>query len=538
MRPHIACLSLAAGLVFCLVPAHAADTGKETPARDKAEWVSPDGRPVASGNPVDATGRIRTYNGPAVRLMRTDAASPKGTILLFPGGGYSILSAVSEGERTARFLNQCGFDAAILEYHIASGDKTRDLALADALACWRLVRTETRALGLHGGRFGMMGYSAGGHLAARATQALAANPRDAQPDELILVYPAYLDECAKDSARPAVLPPAAPTGRLFLLIAANDVPRWVTSSEIYAKGWKGLDGRETFHLLPDGGHGFGMGDNRPGAAKEWPDRLKAFLEAGPETAPAKPSNNGRLPQKVAAGAPEPVPPTPVSPNTAVIPVPKLENDGYDWMGRHNEILKIKAALDPDLVFVGDSITHAWGGLPAAGARKKGERVLRTAFAGHRVLNLGFGWDRTQNVLWRLDNGEFAKLHPKFVVLNIGTNNTSGTPNARQNTPDEIADGVRAICDRIRKQAPQAKIILMAVFPREEKPDHPRRLLIAEINKRLAGFGGRPGITFLDIGPKFLNPDGTIPRALMSDFCHPTEKGYQLWADALAPLLKP
>jgi lysophospholipase L1-like esterase/acetyl esterase/lipase len=726
MKLHLACLSLVAGMASLFSAAADAD-----PARAKAEWISLEGQPVASGNPVGADGLIRQYKGPAIRLMRSAVAEPKGTILLFPGGGYGILSAIAEGSKTAEFLNQCGFDVAILEYRIASGDKTRDLALDDAVKSWRLIKADTQALGLHGGRFGMMGYSAGGHLAARTTQTLAANPQDTQPDELILTYPAYLDECPKGSVWPAVLPPATPKGRLFLLIAANDNQAWVKSDTIYAKAWKGYDGQATFHLIPDGGHGFGMGGNRAGAAQNWPDLLKAFLEAKPEAKPAqnpaaiaKGGNGGRHQQKVAAIAKEkfdlllvgdsithnfdnssfqpvwqqffgprkalnlgysgyrtenilwnlqngelegqspkvitlmigtnnvdeknyptrhtagqvaggtkaildllrqkcpdakilllrPFPgsydgqnptshrmilertgdlikafaddqhifycdvnpvflnpdgsinkklmpdclhPSPegarlwaeaMEPllcklmgdqnrsNSAVASMTKLENDGYDWMDRHNEILQIKEALNPDLVFIGDSITHAWGGVPATGARKAGEKVLQTAFAGHRVLNLGFGWDRTQNVLWRLDNGELDKLQPKFVVIHIGTNNTSGTGNARQNTPDEIAAGIRAICDRVQKQAPQAKIILMAVFPREQKPDHPRRLQINEINKRIAEFGKQPGITFVDIGPKFLNPDGTIPRELMSDFCHPTEKGYQIWADALAPIL--
>jgi len=225
-------------------------------------------------------------------------------------------------------------------------------------------------------------------------------------------------------------------------------------------------------------------------------------------------------------------------NTAVVPATKLEKDGYDWLGRHNEILRIKDQLNPDLIFIGDSITHAWGGLPQTGARKTGEKVLNTAFAGHRVLNLGFGWDRTQNVLWRLDHGELDDLHPRAIVLHIGTNNTSDTSNARQNTPPEIVEGIRQIIGRIRAKTPQAKIILMAVFPREEKPDHPRRLEINEINRLLAAeFAHDPEITYLDLGPQFLQPDGTISRDIMHDFCHPTARGYQIWADALAPAIQ-
>ncbi len=223
-------------------------------------------------------------------------------------------------------------------------------------------------------------------------------------------------------------------------------------------------------------------------------------------------------------------------NTAVVPVPKLENDCYDWYARHADELKTGPAVNPEVVLIGDSITHFWGGEPKS-VNPRGPKAWASVFGGRRVLNLGFGWDRTQNVLWRLDHGEFDGLHPRVVILNIGTNNTSGTSNARQNTPAETAEGVRAVCDRVRAKAPNAKIILMAVFPREEKPDHPRRAQIAEINRRLAELGKTPGITFLDIGPKMLSPDGTISREIMSDFCHPTEKGYQIWADALKPLLQ-
>jgi lysophospholipase L1-like esterase len=140
----------------------------------------------------------------------------------------------------------------------------------------------------------------------------------------------------------------------------------------------------------------------------------------------------------------------------------------------------------------------------------------------------------QNVLWRLDHGEFDGLHPRVVVLHIGTNNTAGTPNARENTPDEIAEGVREICTRVHSKSPDTTILLMAVMPREEKADNPRRATIQEINQRLAELGKIEGIRFLDIGPKMLQADGTLSKEIMSDFCHPTEKGYQIWADSLKP----
>ena len=222
-------------------------------------------------------------------------------------------------------------------------------------------------------------------------------------------------------------------------------------------------------------------------------------------------------------------------NSALIPVTKLENDSYDWYARHADVLRVKESIDPDVVLIGDSITHFWGGEPKA-AQANGPGSWHATFGKYRTLNLGFGWDRIQNVLWRLDHGELDGLHPRVVVLHIGTNNTSDTESARSNTPEEIAEGVGAILRRLRAKVPDARIILMAVFPREQNPDHPRRVRISEINQRLADFAHMPGITFLDIGPKLLQADGTIARDSMADFCHPTDKGYQIWGEALAPLL--
>jgi lysophospholipase L1-like esterase/dienelactone hydrolase len=222
-------------------------------------------------------------------------------------------------------------------------------------------------------------------------------------------------------------------------------------------------------------------------------------------------------------------------NSALIPVPKLENDSYDWYARHADVLRIKDGLNPEVVLIGDSITHFWGGEPKA-KQANGTTSWQSTFGQYRTLNLGFGWDRIQNVLWRLDNGELDGVHPRVIVIHIGTNNTSDTANARENTPTEIVEGIRPIVQRLRAKAPDARIILMAVFPREQKPDHPRRAHILEINKLLSEFGQVPGITFLDLGPKLLQPDGTISAEIMADFCHPTEKGYQIWGEALAPFL--
>jgi lysophospholipase L1-like esterase len=230
--------------------------------------------------------------------------------------------------------------------------------------------------------------------------------------------------------------------------------------------------------------------------------------------------------------------TEIRENAAIVPVSKLENDSYNWWERHAEVLQIKDSINPQIVLIGNSITHFWGGLPslkyADGKLRtpNGPKAWASAFGSARVLNLGFGWDRTQNVLWRLDHGELDGLHPQKVIIHIGTNNTSETSNARMNTADEIVEGIRAICSRVRSKVPGAEIILMAIMPREQNPDHPRRILINQINQKLEVFAKANHIKRIDIGPKMLAPDGTLPKDIASDFCHPTEKGYQIWADEL------
>lgn len=228
----------------------------------------------------------------------------------------------------------------------------------------------------------------------------------------------------------------------------------------------------------------------------------------------------------------------VTGNTAIIPHSKLENDSYDWWQRHQDELDAHKTIHPEIVLIGDSITHFWGGPPTSNGHQNGPNAWKEAFGDKQVLNLGFGWDRTQNVLWRLDHGEFDGLHPKTVVINIGTNNFTGTGHARTNTPEEIAEGIMAIVGRVRSKSPESRIIVMGVFPRFEKPTHPGRAKITALNALVAAdLANVPNTTFLDIGAQMLQPDGTISRSIMGDFTHPTEAGYSIWAKGLLAAMK-
>jgi lysophospholipase L1-like esterase len=260
--------------------------------------------------------------------------------------------------------------------------------------------------------------------------------------------------------------------------------------------------------------------------------------------PAKPLHPDTVGQRMMAEAIEPTlaklmgdsPRAPLSSmtdiNTALIPVPRLELDSYDWYARHHAELELQKTLHPRVVMIGDSITHFWGGAPGAN-NVNGPESWQHVFGQMPVLNLGFGWDRTQNVLWRLRQGEFDGLSPEWVVLNIGTNNLAGTDNARASTPEEIVEGVDAIRKEIQQRSPKSRIILMAIFPRGDQPNHPLRLAVAKADAQLAQrFEHDPSVTYLDIGAKFLTPSGMLPPAMMPDGTHPSDAGYQLWAEAL------
>lgn len=218
-------------------------------------------------------------------------------------------------------------------------------------------------------------------------------------------------------------------------------------------------------------------------------------------------------------------------NTALIPVPGMELDCYDWLARHHAELGLARQLDPSVVLIGDSITHFWGG-PAA-IRENGPDAWAHIFGGRAVLNLGFGWDRTQNVLWRIRQGELDGLKPRWIVLEIGTNNLTGSPHARANTPEEIVEAIQEICRQLHQRSPQSRIVVMGIFPRGADPKNPLRAPIARTNALLAqAFQGNSEVRVLDIGAAFLEPDGTLPAATMPDGTHPSETGYRIWADAL------
>jgi lysophospholipase L1-like esterase len=210
-------------------------------------------------------------------------------------------------------------------------------------------------------------------------------------------------------------------------------------------------------------------------------------------------------------------------NSAIKPEPR----DAKWVARHEGFLALTNKAAAKVLFLGDSITDGWRG--------KGKAVWEKNYAPLNAVNLGIGGDRTQHVLWRMDNGELEGLKPKAVVLMIGTNNSKG-----RNTPPEIIEGVTAVVKGLRTKLPQSKILLLAIFPRGQLGE-PVRDELQTVNAAIAKLDDGKMVNFLDIGPKFLEANGVLSTNIMPDLLHPNEKGYEIWADAikepLAKLLK-
>lgn len=196
-----------------------------------------------------------------------------------------------------------------------------------------------------------------------------------------------------------------------------------------------------------------------------------------------------------------------------------------WEPRHKEKLQRVQQGNVDLIMLGDSITHGW--------ENEGKEVWEKYYAARSPLNIGFSGDRTENVLWRLQHGEVDGLSPKAVVLMIGTNNAGH----RQENPEYIANGIEAILGELRTRMPEAKVLLLAIFPREENPDASLRVINDNTNSIIEKFADNQQVFFLDINHVFLDKDGKLSRDIMPDLLHPNENGYALWAEAMEPTLK-
>ena len=194
-----------------------------------------------------------------------------------------------------------------------------------------------------------------------------------------------------------------------------------------------------------------------------------------------------------------------------------------WMERHEAKLAEAKALgkEIDLVFIGDSITHGWEG--------HGKDVLAELRQTYSVLPLGYNGDSTPNTIWRLQNGELDGYRAKLVMLMLGTNN--------YDRPEDVLAGMKEIVALIRAKQPQATLLLLAIFPRDERPDGPSRQKNDRYNALLKTLADGQNVVWLDLASVFTTPEGVLPKAIFPDSLHPLKPGYERWKNAVLPYFK-
>jgi lysophospholipase L1-like esterase len=235
-------------------------------------------------------------------------------------------------------------------------------------------------------------------------------------------------------------------------------------------------------------------------------------------------------------------------NSAIIPVFHAGTTA-----KHEKINERAKQGDVDLIFIGDSITDMWA--------TRGKQVWDKFYGNRKAMNAGIGGDTTQNVLWRLDNGNIDGIHPKLAVIMIGTNNSNGN----SNTAEEIADGIKAIVKEVHEKLPETKILLLGIFPRRSPAEeHLEKVMSrdeqsetdkselaskmaaakettrkqvqknAEASRLASQIADNNMIFYMDIGDKLLDANKELSRDIMPDYLHPNAKGYEIWAEAIEP----
>jgi lysophospholipase L1-like esterase len=247
------------------------------------------------------------------------------------------------------------------------------------------------------------------------------------------------------------------------------------------------------------------------AAAAQPQAVKKQPTVAPPKAPAAP---------VAAPAPKAT--TSTAPTAPAVPAPANETvTPLNRDGARHQLINSRAkenAGNVDLLFLGDSITQGW--------ESAGKDVWEKFYGERKAMNAGIGGDRTQHILWRLENGNIDGISPKLAVLMIGTNNSAN------NTSEQIAAGVKAIVAKLRKALPQTKVLVLAIFPRGPNKDDVRRKVNEGANAIIQSVADGRMVHYLDIGPKFLEEDGTLSKEIMPDLLHLSPAGYTIWAESI------
>lgn len=202
-----------------------------------------------------------------------------------------------------------------------------------------------------------------------------------------------------------------------------------------------------------------------------------------------------------------------------------QRDPYNWKERHEQVLALNKEKAPQILLIGNSITHYWAGEPTASIAR-GADSWEELFKGKVVRNLGFGWDRIENALWRIYHGELEGYDAEKIILLMGTNNLE------KNTNDEIIDGIRELVRAVRHRQPKAQIYVAGILPRNGK-----EVRIAALNEQLQVRLHAEEATFIDMSSEMIQPNGKIIKELFTDGLHPNKEGYQRLAEMLEKVIK-
>ncbi len=218
---------------------------------------------------------------------------------------------------------------------------------------------------------------------------------------------------------------------------------------------------------------------------------------------------------------------PKSANPTCIPTKRT-----DWaLAYHEGMLQREKRGDLEVVFLGDSITMMWR---SQSGYEGGTPVWEKYYAPLKAGNFGISGDRTEHILWRItEGGDLDGLRPKVLVLLIGINNLLGG----KNSPEQTAEGITTIVNHVKGKLPETRILLLGLFPCWERPENPAREQVRQVNRLIHPLEDKKRVWYLDIGDRFVEPDGTIKKEKLRDLLHLSEKGYWIWAEAMQPVLE-